>query len=110
MFKPYVTIVSNKPMPIIHLANSENSTYCQFEKTTNRALRGHVDQPSPGRFCVNCLTVREQHGEGKYESRAPEAETIDMFHMPVDRACNSTRAEVLAAIEANRYNPDPPWN
>ncbi len=109
MRKRFVTIVSNKPTPIVHLANSETSTYCQFEKTTTRALRGYEEQPPRGRVCVNCLTVIEQ-AYGRFQESVPKAETIDMFHRPVDRACNSNLAAVLAAIDANRYNPDPPWD
>lgn len=101
MFKSYVMMAGHRPDPVIHLANSETTTYCQFENTTHRKLQGHLQKPE-GRLCINCLTLqsRGKRSAGRNPS-APVSKQRALFEF--DKRKLSPRPN----IDLN--NPTPPW-
>ncbi len=54
--KKYVRLADKSSAPT-HIANSPNSTYCQFEKTTRRRLIGLMEILAGADLCKNCLSL-----------------------------------------------------
>jgi hypothetical protein len=100
MFKPYVMLAAHRPDPIIHLANSETTTYCQFENTTHRKLEGHFHKPE-GRLCINCLTV--QNGGKSPVDKNPPVRSRQKPLFEFDTRKLTPRPDI------DRTNPTPPW-
>lgn len=94
--KLYITIAGYRADPVIHLANSEKSTYCQFEKTTHRQLVGFEKKPI-GTLCVNCLTIQN----GGVRPGASVVKKRPMFEF-------DTR-KLPPRPDIDMTNPLPPW-